>query len=170
MVELTKLRSELSELSKGAAVIGWAADDAEHATELEMWDHVTGVIRYLDHRLFPHLAAMDELLFPLLEAELGTPMVGQVIGSTHQQIARIADELDESRRELLSNDPSALHALRRLLDELNTLLRFQLTAVETIVVPALERVLSEHDADSLQEAMTAVSHNLRSPNSVGADS
>lgn len=163
MVELTRLRSEITELTKGAGTIRQAADDAEHATELEMWDHVTSVIRYLDHSVFPHLAAVDELLFPLLEAELGTPVVGQILGLTHQQIARIADELDETRRDLLVNDPSALHAVRRLLDELLTHLRLELSAVETAVLPALEQVLSEHDADSLQAAMAAASRGLRAP-------
>lgn len=126
-------------------------------------DAVDASYRFLTHHLVPHAAAEDEVLYPVVEKVMGSPMATATMRRDHVEVHRLGDELGALRWRLHRTDVLAAELatdLRRVLFGLYALVSLHFAKEEEIYFPMLDRSLSIEEADALLASLTAaeISH------------
>jgi iron-sulfur cluster repair protein YtfE (RIC family) len=124
----------------------------------ELVDSVDSSYRFLTHHLVPHAAAEDEVLYPVVEQVMGSPMATATMRRDHVEVQRLGEALGALRWRLHRTDLLALDLatdLRRVLFSLYALVSLHFSKEEEIYFPMLDRSLSIEEADALQAGLSA---------------
>jgi iron-sulfur cluster repair protein YtfE (RIC family) len=131
---------EHAELVAGIAGIHEAAHQPPTTSPGEMVVQVSGVLRWLDETLRPHMSWEEAWLFPQIDERTRTHWATRIARFDHHQIAEQAEHLSDDRARLV-HAPSAAAILdaRGTLAALEALLRSTLLREETLLLPILDQ-------------------------------
>jgi len=151
-------RRLLGEITRLSSPVGpYPAPRAE-----DVWRRLRAAAAAYRLSLLPHLRAMEETLgarIQDLDADDHTMVAVTLLRS---EIEHGLVELDEIEAAVLEQGltPTRLLAATRSLAGLRSLAVVVLRLVDEVVVPRLESLLTEHEADSLADALMAYEHVL----------
>lgn len=137
------------ELGEGRPVLIHAEAGALHET--------------LEHELLPHAIGEGRTLFPVLRRVTGSTEVTGEMLEAHRKIARLTDELDRVRSQLLKAGVSAHQAeqLNSLLEELKTTVESHFEQEEHYCFEVLQKELPPEEAETLCAALEQATHDVR---------
>jgi iron-sulfur cluster repair protein YtfE (RIC family) len=117
----------------------------------------------LEHELLPHAVGEGRTLFPVLRRVTGsTEVTGEMLES-HRKIARLTDELERVRSDLLKAGLSAHQGdqMRALLEELKSTVQTHFAQEEHYCFEVLQKELPAEEAESLCAALEQATHDVR---------
>lgn len=117
----------------------------------------------LAHELLPHAVGEGRALFPVLRRVTGsTEITGEML-EAHRRIARLTDELDIVRHELIETGAGSEQAerMQRLLQELKTTVERHFEQEERSCFEVLQRELPAEEARALCEALEKATRDVR---------
>jgi hypothetical protein len=157
MSVMQPLRDEHADLLPHVEGLRRVADIVGLTSALSLREQVAGVYEFLAHRLIPHAAAEDAVLYPEVERVLHAPGCTATMRRDHAEIVDLTEQLRGLEPELAAEVVSASveRSLRRILYGLYAIVRLHVAEEEEIFVPALELGLTEERAGEVFEAMEA---------------
>jgi iron-sulfur cluster repair protein YtfE (RIC family) len=137
------------ELEGGSPVVIHAEAGAVHET--------------LAHELLPHAIGEGRTLFPVLRRVTGSTEVTGEMLQAHRTIARLTDELDRVRDELIEAGVGSKQGevMHRLLEELKTTVEQHFEQEEHYCFEVLQKELPPEEAAGLCEALEKATHDVR---------
>jgi len=117
----------------------------------------------LEHELLPHAVGEGRTLFPVLRRVTGSTEVTGDMLEAHRKIARLTDELDRVRHELLDAgvDSKQGEQLRALLEDLKTTVQQHFEQEEHYCFEVLQKELPPEEAEGLCAALEQATHDVR---------
>ena len=118
---------------------------------------------FINWELIPHAKAEERVLYPAMEKVLGKPTATEMMVMDHQEILQLADELGALRPAMLTDELTHEERkhFRRLFYSLYALIKLHFRKEEEIVIPLLDRYLSEDEASKLAAAMKDAAESVR---------
>ena len=117
----------------------------------------------LAHGLIPHAIGEGRTVFPVLRKITGSSKAATEMNRQHQQIARLTDELESVREDLVRSGLGASEGRRlsEVLVDLRDTVREHFEAEEEACFEVLRAELSREDARSVFEAMDQAAAEVR---------
>lgn len=146
-------REEHSELRAGLDRIRNVGDDVGRLNDADLRNELEDVYGFLSHRLLPHIAVEEEVLYPAIARLDGYRTAARIMTRDHAEVAEVIRELADMRLKLEGATFGAAEAteLRRLLYGLYQLLKTHMAKEEEICLTALDQALSEEQVRALDE-------------------
>ncbi|WP_018637844.1 hemerythrin domain-containing protein [Parafrankia elaeagni] len=142
-LELRRLADVTSELADGRRVAG-------PAQLVALRDHVNDVLDVLHH----HHVGEDDYLWPLLR-DLGLPADGlATLSADHEQLDLLIQRLRTGLAGLAGGDRGAVGALATVTGTLHSLMDEHLAVEESLVVPAIESMITDAELARLEKRMS----------------
>jgi iron-sulfur cluster repair protein YtfE (RIC family) len=118
---------------------------------------------FLTHHLIAHAQAEEEVLYPVVQKVLGSPLATKTMSRDHVEIRRYIEELATLKKGL---DVKALTApqaqsLQRVLYGLYALLKLHFAKEEEVYLPILDRKLTPESAREMFESMEAAAQRAK---------
>jgi len=137
------------ELEGGSPVVIHAAASAVHET--------------LEHELLPHAIGEGRTLFPVLRRVTGSTEVTGEMLEAHRKIAKLTDELDRIRHELIQAGASSKQGeqMHTLLEELKSTVERHFEQEEHYCFEVLQKELPPTEAEELCQALERATHDVR---------
>ncbi len=112
---------------------------------------------FLAYHLIAHAQAEDEVLYPVVQTMLGSPLATKTMSRDHIEIGRYIDELAELKKGLSVEALTApqAQALQRVLYGLYALLKLHFAKEEEVYLPILDQRLTLESAREMFENMEA---------------
>jgi iron-sulfur cluster repair protein YtfE (RIC family) len=113
---------------------------------------------FLTDHLIPHAKAEEAALYPVVQKVMGAPRATATMSRDHQEVGRLAAELQDLRARLAAGtvDGSLAADLRRVLYGLYALVKVHFAKEEEVYVPLLEERLRPDEAEAMFTAMHEV--------------
>ena len=110
---------------------------------------------FLTDHLIPHAKAEEAALYPVVQKVMGASRATATMSRDHQEIGRLAAELQDLRAELAAGnaDGGLADDLRRVLYGLYTLVKVHFAKEEEVYLPLLEERLRPDEAQAMFTAM-----------------
>jgi len=117
----------------------------------------------LEHELLPHAVGEGRTLFPVLRRVTGSTEVTGDMLEAHRKIARLTDELDRVRQELITAGVSSKQGeqMHALLEELKSTVQSHFEQEEHYCFEVLQRELPPDEAKGLCEALEQATQDVR---------
>jgi hemerythrin-like domain-containing protein len=117
----------------------------------------------LEHELLPHAVGEGRALFPVLRRVTGSTEVTGEMLEAHRKIARLTDELERVRHELLRSGVSSKQGeqMRSLLEELKSTVERHFEQEEHYCFEVLQKELPPEEAERLCTALEQATHDVR---------
>jgi iron-sulfur cluster repair protein YtfE (RIC family) len=146
-------REEHSQLRAGLDRLRSVGDGVGRLDDAALRNEVEGVYGFLSHRLLPHIAVEEGVLYPAIAQLAGYRAAARIMSRDHSEVADVIRELADMRLELERATFGAAEAieLRRMLYGLYQLLKTHMAKEEEICLPALDEALSEGQVRALAE-------------------
>jgi iron-sulfur cluster repair protein YtfE (RIC family) len=142
------LLPHIEELRLAAEAVGTAPPEQVVAL-------VDGCVTFLDAHLIPHAEAEEAALYPVVQKVMGAPQATATMSRDHQEVGRLAAELQDLRAKLAARgaDGGLAADLRRVLYGLYTLVKVHFAKEEEVYLPLLAEHLRPHEAQAMFTAM-----------------
>jgi iron-sulfur cluster repair protein YtfE (RIC family) len=117
----------------------------------------------LEHELLPHAVGEGRTLFPVLRrVTRSTEVTGEML-EAHRKIARLTDELDRVRHELIGAGvgPEQGEQMHALLEELKSTVEQHFAQEEHYCFEVLQKELPPEEAKGLCAALEQATHDVR---------
>jgi iron-sulfur cluster repair protein YtfE (RIC family) len=146
-------RLEHSQLRAGLERLRAVGDSVGHVDDAALRDEVGAVYGFLSHRLLPHFAVEDALLYPAMARLNGYGAAARIMSRDHAEVADATRELADLSGKLERSTFGAAETteLRRILYGLYQLLKNHMANEEEVCLPALDAALSEGQVRALAE-------------------
>ena len=146
--EHRELLPHIEEFRVAAEAVG--AAPAERVVAL-----VDQCIGFLTRHLIPHAKAEEAALYPVVQKVMGAPRATATMSRDHEEVGRLAAELQDLRAKLAAGDADGDLAadLRRVLYGLYTLVKVHFAKEEEVYLPVLEERLAPDEAEAMFTAM-----------------
>jgi iron-sulfur cluster repair protein YtfE (RIC family) len=110
---------------------------------------------FLTRHLIPHAMAEEAALYPVVQKVMGAPQATATMSRDHEEVGRLAAELQDLRARLAAAgaDASLAADLRRVLYGLYTLVKVHFAKEEEVYLPLLEERLPPNEAEAMFTAM-----------------
>ena len=117
----------------------------------------------LEHELLPHAVSEGRTLFPVLRRVTGSSEVTGDMLEAHRKIARLTDELERVRHDLIKAGVSSRQGeqMHALLEELKSTVRSHFEQEEHHCFEVLQKELPPDEAKGLCEALEKATHDVR---------
>ncbi|HZD17866.1 MAG TPA: hemerythrin domain-containing protein [Actinomycetota bacterium] len=137
------------ELEAGPSVLLRAEADVVHQT--------------LAHELLPHAVGEGRTVFPVLRRVTGTDEIALEMLESHRRIAKLTDELDRIRDELVSAGIGSGQGerMRQLLEQLKSTVEEHFAQEERQCFEVLKQELSPQEAQGLCDALEQATRDVR---------
>jgi iron-sulfur cluster repair protein YtfE (RIC family) len=148
MASMWKLRKEHDELLPRIGDLLLIADRVGDAPADTLHEMIDDIYDFLAAHLIPHAQAEDAILYPAVETVTGSPGSTATMSRDHIEVARMTEELRRIRGDLehAASGYVQERELRRLLYGLYAIVRLHFAKEEEILVPLLERGLTDEQA------------------------
>ena len=129
----------------------------------ELKDRLARLHEFLAHELMPHAVAEGRILSPLMSDEQGAPSLARRMTVCHAQMAKLIDEFDELRHEIVNGrmDASVATGLQRVLYGIHALLSSHLLEADDELEPLLEARLTPEERELLFERVDRYAREVR---------
>lgn len=152
---MAPLRAEHRELLPHVEELRVAAEAVGTAPPERVVALVGHCVSFLADHLIPHAQAEEAALYPVVERVMGAPRATATMSRDHQEVGRLAAELQELLARLAAGtaDGRVAADLRRVLYGLYTLVKVHFAKEEEVYVPLLEERLDPDEAEAMFTAM-----------------
>ncbi len=125
--------------------------------------HTAGLHETLTHGLLPHAVGEGRTVFPVLRKVTGTSDASVAMTRDHREIARLTDELEQTRKEISRSalTPGEQQSLLRVLHDLRDSLQRHFEEEEQICFQVLSAELSPDEAREMCQTMERVAAEVR---------
>ncbi|MGH2655571.1 MAG: hemerythrin domain-containing protein [Actinomycetota bacterium] len=146
---------EHASLRAGLERLRSVADGVGRADRAALRAEVESVYRFLSHRLLPHIAVEERVLYPAMARLDGFGAAARIMSRDHAEVADVARELADLRQKLERAAFGTAEAteLRRVLYGLYELLKVHMANEEEVCLPALDQALSDGQVRALSEGI-----------------
>lgn len=146
--EHRELLPHIEELRVAAEAVGTVPPERVVA----LVDHC---VSFLTDHLIPHAKAEEAALYPVVQKVMGAPRATATMSRDHQEVGRLAAELQDLRARLTAGnvDGGPAADLRRVLYGLYTLVKVHFAKEEEVYLPLLEERLHPDEAEAMFTAM-----------------
>ncbi len=129
----------------------------------ELTDRLARLHEFLAHELMPHAVAEGRILSPLVSDDRGAPSLARRMAVCHAQMARLIDEFDGLRHEIVDGriDPSVASGLQRVLYGIHALLSAHLLEADDELEPLLEARLTPEERELVFERVDRYAREVR---------
>ncbi len=118
---------------------------------------------FLVHQLTAHAQAEDEVLYPVVQKVLGSPLATKTMSRDHVEVGRYINELADLKAGLKVKALTAPQAqsLQRVLYGLYGLLKVHFAKEEEVYLPVLDQRLTAESAREMFENMEAAAQRAK---------
>jgi iron-sulfur cluster repair protein YtfE (RIC family) len=145
------------------AAIDRMEGDLEGGSPVVLHAQAGAVHETLAHELLPHAIGEGRTLFPVLRRVTGSEEITGEMLQAHRTIARLTDELDRIRDELIDAGVGSEQGERMhdLLEELKTTMERHFEQEEHACFEVLQKELPPEEAEGLCEALEKATSDVR---------
>lgn len=145
------------------AAIERAEVSVGEAKEASLRLQTAGLHETLTHGLLPHAVGEGRTVFPVLRKVTGTSDASAAMTRDHREIARLTDELEQTRKEISRSGltPGEQQSLLRVLHDLRDSLQHHFEEEEQICFQVLSAELSPDEARDMCQTMERVAAEVR---------
>lgn len=120
-------------------------------------------IQFLQHHLLPHARAEEQFLYPIIDRLEGARLGSALMRWDHTEIERLTDELHTAWQKLMSDrllTEDVERHVREPLLALHSILVQHFSKEDDLLVPLLESLISQEEADSIVHDMSVLEKRL----------
>ncbi len=164
MLSITQpLRDEHKELYPEVESLRLAGDAIREMLSPEDRTKIDHAYEFLTHHLLPHAQAEEAALYPVVAKTMGAPSATATMSRDHVEVHRLAEELGGLRSQLTAAPLAVeqIHAFRRVLYGLYTLVKVHFAKEEEVYLPLLDAKLTPEAARDMFEAMEAAAREAK---------
>ena len=164
MASITKpLIDEHKALYRQVENLRFAGDAVGESLTTSAHDKIEQAYDFLTRELYPHAQAEDQVLYPIVQKIMDSPLATATMSRDHMEVERLTQELGSLRvhKAQLSVPFDHAMALRRVLYSLYALIKLHFAKEEEIYLPLLDSKLTEQEAHEMFEKMDAVEQEIK---------
>ncbi len=157
------LRDEHKELYPEVESLRLAGDAIREVLSPEDRAKIDRAYEFLAHHLLPHAHAEEAALYPVVGKVIGSPSVTATMSRDHVEVQSLTEELGSLRSQLTGAPLTVeqVHAFRRVLYGLYTLVKVHFAKEEEVYLPLLDAKLTPEAAHDMFRAMEEAAHEAK---------